>query len=180
MLCPDDESDLRWYFSEACGGCGLKSALGAQLDIIRDGMTRGKHERHVRCDIAERVFEAAHRANRIGARLRLLDPLHEAVLRLQYEREEAAAGCDVGKSCQVEGLTVALIVGTDVAKKAYAARGTMARATTPVLWLAWLCARARHQKTTIDKASVGTLIALLSAANRLLIAAQRAYQSCQP
>jgi len=181
MISPDNESDLRWYFSEARGACGVKSPLGAQLDIMRTGTMRGKHERVVVADINERTLMAAERANRIGKRLRKLAPNHVPILRLQYDADEAANGCQVGASRLLDGVRVALIVSTPIALRLHNAIARTSSRKHPeqspptrVMWLAWLCRRAKDKKAERE---AETLSVLLTSAQGLLNAAHAAYEA---
>jgi len=88
---PRDEADLRWLFTEAIGDMGLRSAMGAQLDRLRDGGSQ-KHRgskpmgtvREEDDGISFRQVEAAHRFRLISERLERVSQRHQRVLTCLY------------------------------------------------------------------------------------------------
>ena len=88
---PRDEADLRWLFTEALGEMGLRSAMGAPLDRLRDGGSQ-KHKgskplgavREEDDGISFRQVEAAHRFRQISERLERVSQRHQRVLTCLY------------------------------------------------------------------------------------------------
>jgi hypothetical protein len=175
----DAELDLRWFFSDAPTECGVRSAIGAQLDRLEayscthggeNGLTwtgrmavrKGKTAaRPCDADMPEERLDAARRANAIAARLRRLTRRQQYVLELQYGAKAALSG---GVSLALACEQPAAMRGYDEAKRrVLIARGggTPCRATgqdtaTKRLWLCWLATRSAGAGPELYAAIVGS------------------------
>lgn len=180
-MTPDNESDLRWYFVEARGDCGVRSTFGAQLELVRQGTLPGRNERCLQetpgdlegfcasVDRDRRRTKAGIRANRVAGRLRRLPRRAQVVLELHF-----GADTHLGAG----GISLALACWTMSARKAYSAAKRERRARAQALgsirlWLLWLTMQAH--KDTGDAAAV--LDGILAEARAALNHAQRAYEA---
>lgn len=140
-MLPDDEENLRWYFTEARGDCGVRSTFGYQLEMARRGVFPGKHERSlpeapmdlVGWDGIEAIVEhmeptirrmaPGDKANKISKRLARCTELSQVVLELQYgaERHLGTSGVSLGLACW----TPTSKRGYEAARKAFDATATM-------------------------------------------------------
>lgn len=154
----DDEIDLRWFFVEARGRCGVRSSLGPQLDALASGTVSSGGCRRSTPDMADHMLESAARANAIGERLRALPDRFQDVLRLQYERDEAAPGCEVGMSRQVDGVTIALLIAGPTARRLLNRTARVAKHATPVLWIAWLLRKSKQRDGANEKEILATIV----------------------
>lgn len=88
--------DLPWYFTQAAGDMGLRSPLGAQLELMRarqlvDGRTV---DASIIEDQAHKRLVHSARIRRIEATLALVAPHHVAALRLHYSGPSWPFGVD--------------------------------------------------------------------------------------
>jgi hypothetical protein len=161
-MTPDNEADLRWYFTEAHGACGVRSPLGAQLDMLRQGTLPGKHERRREPDISEAVAAAGHRANRIAHRLNNLTRRDQLVLELHFGAAAQLGG---------EGVSVALACWTPAARAGYkaavrGAKSSTKRVATIRLWLMWVAAQGGTHEALVDEILEQARKALAGASGR--------------
>jgi hypothetical protein len=77
------ESDLRWYYQEASGDCGVRSQMGAISDILRSGVLPdgGRADND---GPPQRVLESWRRAREVYSVLSKLDLHKRRVLELQF------------------------------------------------------------------------------------------------
>lgn len=85
----DDELDVRFYFSGAASGLGLRSNLGAQLEALAAGTgRRGAVQPAVSDDEMVERLDDALRAARVGRLLMAVGPVHAEVLAGAYHADE--------------------------------------------------------------------------------------------
>ena len=170
-MLPDDEADLRWYFVEARGDCGVRSCLGPQLEMLRQGTLPGKNERRVSADINEYVAMAGDRANKVAARLRRCSERSQLVLELHH---------GVDGQLGSAGVSLALACWTPTARSGYKAASSAMRGrkidtarsralATSRMWLLWISMQAQKRdgeaaQAILDKV-LNEAIAALNAAH---------------
>lgn len=167
-MLPDDEADLKWFFCEARGDCGVRSSFGYQLELARDGIQKGKFERIPSTEIPDNAAMAGTRANRIAARLRRCTPRTQLVLELHH-----GAAAKLG----TVGVSLALACWTPTARSGYHAavramrgrRSDSARSqalATERMWLLWVSERAQHRDGEVAKKVLDKVLEEASAALR--------------
>lgn len=140
-ISPDHEADLRWFFNQATGDCGLRSPSGAQLAMLRQGILPGKFERQFARDLPDGLLVAGERANRVARILGALSPIFQRTIALHY-----------GARLQSENnSSVALACATTTAQAHYTRAKTKspdARHLVSVhTWFLWLCTRGIDELT---------------------------------
>jgi hypothetical protein len=141
FISPDSEADLRWYYNEAAGACGLRSPFGLQLDMLRQGILPSKHERTFLADLAEDIATAGQRANRIATRLSKLPRNVQRTLELHYgARVVSDSDVSVALACATQSATSYYAAAVE---KAPTAKHTVTRNT----WFLWLCTKAINAGT---------------------------------
>jgi hypothetical protein len=81
-LNPQHAADLRWYWNDYPGECGERSALGGQLDRLREGRVQATSANVP--DVDDRRILAVARARPIERRLARLSPPVVATLRAAF------------------------------------------------------------------------------------------------
>lgn len=182
MLSPDQETDLRWYFTEARGDCGLRSGMGGQIDSLAERALAvrgdGIHTmtlkppsppgiNHAEAAMA-RICDSGKpgRASAIAARLRVLPPCHVSTLQHQYSDPEKINGTGVSVAlATVQKLTAETFRELRLRKRQPSA--------TQRLWLVGLIAAAIKEPVSEQARILGTILAQ---ARTALGEAQEAYQ----
>jgi len=190
----DPEVDLRWYFTDAAAECGVRSAMGPQLErlsayactstdtggICITGRVNVRSSRAVArpCDaeMQERRLDAARRANAIAARLRQLTPRQQTVLEMQFAYDVQLTGnVSLALAC-VQPAAIAGHMATRISMNNQRARGRPSKkdgnAATIRLWLAWIHDRAKAGEDGASK----LYTSILKTARRELDDARRAYE----
>lgn len=181
-LTPDAELDLRWYFTEANGACGLRSSMGASAERVKSGIcsqrtaTTGDREEDAMIRIVEHGAPA--RASRIASRLRLIGTHHQVTLEAQYS-----------SPCDIPGTLVSPLLASvqPCAKatfkhvldrrgrgKSKAKRSRLARVSTPLMWIQYLIDASKREPAGNEARIFGTI---LSQARDALFGACEAYNA---
>jgi hypothetical protein len=167
-MLPDDEADLKWYFNEAKGACGVRSPLGAQLDMLRQGTLPGKNERRLEPEISEAAALAGCRANRIAARLRRLSSSDVLALELQYAAETKMGSISLALASN----TITAKTGYKLAVRAWNKGSKKSNHVATIrMWLLWLSSNASKG----DEVSKRTLEDILHDAEKTLRTAESRY-----
>lgn len=187
-LSHDDETDLRWYLTEARGDCGLRSVMGGQIAALHanalvslGGSDVGYSKMYVRKesggrrntveDAMARICDSGKpaRASAVAGRLRAIAPCHAATLEAQYSM-----------AMEIPGTMVSPLLATQqpLARETFRELSIRRRkrgkasTDTPLLWLSSLIAATAERPTGDEARILGTII---SQARTALFAACRAY-----
>lgn len=160
-LSPQDEADLRWFWTESEGHLGLKSSFAAQVTNIQLGARRGTWT-PIQREPAGALVAAAARARQVSRVLEAVDRQHVLVLLAAYgEAAHPQLQAAYGELAE-------LVTRTTAARQAH----RRSRTTRPLSdWLQRLARRA-------DKGELGPrrMVADIRAeAEGRLVAAARAY-----
>jgi hypothetical protein len=171
-LSADDREDLIWYYSSAPGALGLRSHQAMCEEILSAGVLPGKHERKYQDGMQDRMLASAARARRVAAILAELRGRHEQALRLQYTRTDLgwAETAERGHYVCIDGYTIALILGTELATRAFAKAAKAAKGTTKSRTI-WVMAMHRANTPTAKAFIAG----LIERASEWLRLAEEAY-----
>jgi len=177
MLTLDEQADLKWFFSEARGDCGVRSVLGFHLDMVQQGTMRGKNERRVHPDIQDHVALAGRRANDISRRLERCHPVARLSLELHYGAEVKLgdAGVSVALACATPAARAGYKAALKTAKAREGKNNARWRALATIrMWLLWVSTRAQQKD---GESAEALLEKILGEAREALHGAQLEYEA---
>jgi len=161
---PQDEADLRWFFTEADGEMGLKSTFGGMVHQLQmGGGARGSYTPVPR-EADGRLLEAATRARLISRALEACGREAAAVLREAY----SALPVELAELFPAFGELAALVVSTPAADRMWR------RSRTNRVKVAWLVRRSLQARKG-DPSAGSQVYELRREAEALLAGAARAY-----
>lgn len=177
MLTPDQEVDLRWYFTEARGDCGLRSGMGGQIVALESSQLSDEAKRQHRAEnpmyvrkhsggranhaeaFMARICDSGKpgRASGIAARLRRLPPCHQETLEAQFTSVEIVGA----------GVSALLATRQPLARETFRElrlrklkrKPKVDRTGTPLMWLNNLISVAHHKPTSDEARILGTILA---------------------
>jgi len=178
-------AELKWFFLEAAGACGIKSQAGFVEDILRSGVIPDGGTKWMDDGPTDRQVESWERARHVWARLARLAMHHRRVLELQFGTTapcgEVSLALAADQSLAVRGHAIAMVDASAAIKKRQAkiihgvANQKRKRKVskwhdqlTVGGWLIWLASRG-------DEACADVLGRIVSAAKGDLDAALAAY-----
>ena len=187
------EQELRWYYHEAAGICGLRSTMGTFLDILETGILPNEnsrklteapdslHEFLLDLDKNRRRLGAYGEARRIHQRLMAIGPHHARTLELAYGGTHMfgkvslalAADCPLAVSSHKLAVKASHKTSTNSSK-----RRSKSVSTAPVTvrsWLLWLATHAEVFRGTSHKMLLDQIV---EEATTKLHKALRVYCDC--